>query len=153
VLKNDIVEAEALSDESGQPVRCLDPVAASGSGGRKSFVLPSAYDEVQDAAYDGNEETDADADALAGLDAGTIPAHTPAPTPVVVNGEVEWVVERITGMEYRNRRNRDGQKVKVPRYEVHWVGGDVTWEPFHVVMDCEALDMFEEQMRLEKQKP
>ena len=77
-----------------------------------------------------------------------VPAHEAeqfAPPPVLVKGEEEWVVDRITGeMEVESENEMGGFEI-VKKYEVHWKGGEVTWEALEVVQDCQALDAYEKR--------
>lgn len=65
------------------------------------------------------------------------------PAAVMVDGEEEWVVDRITGSRHTKFQTERGEWDWVTEYEVHWVGGEVTWEPREVVEDCAALDDYE----------
>lgn len=64
--------------------------------------------------------------------------------PVLVDGQQEWIIEKISSSKGVKSRNNSGGFDWVTVYKVHWVGGEVTWEPFEVVQDCSALDEFEE---------
>ena len=38
------------------------------------------------------------------------------------------------------------------KYQIMWVVGEVTWEMFEVVKDCEALDEYEKRQELKRGK-
>lgn len=66
----------------------------------------------------------------------------PGPTPVLVDGSVEWVVKMISERAFVRERGRI-----IPKWKVHWEGGEVTWEKFNVVKNCAALDVFERKRK------
>lgn len=78
--------------------------------------------------------------------------HDEIPIPVIVDGEEEWVVEKITASRVTKFQTESGEWEWETEYEVHWVGGEVTWEPLEVVQDCEALDEFERMKAARKGK-
>lgn len=67
---------------------------------------------------------------------------------VMVDGQEEWVVDRISASKQVEVLNQWGEPDWVMKYQVHWVGGDVTWETYDMICDCAALDEFE-RMRAE----
>lgn len=65
------------------------------------------------------------------------------PVPVLVDGQEEWVVDRITASKDVLVLNQWGEAEWVTKYQVQWVGGEVTWETYDMICDCAALDEFE----------
>lgn len=63
--------------------------------------------------------------------------------PVMVDGHEEWVVDKITASKLIKVKNDSGEFDWVTKYEVHWIGGEVTWETYDMVCDCAAMDEFE----------
>jgi hypothetical protein len=58
----------------------------------------------------------------------------PPSPPVEVDGDEEWIVERIV-----DSKTRYG----AVQYQVKWLGyEEPTWEPFRNIQDLEALDEF-----------
>lgn len=71
---------------------------------------------------------------------------------VLVDGEEEWVVDRITGEKEVEIETLGGGIDVVKKYQVVWVGGEVTWELHEAVQDCQALDEYEKRQDIKRGK-
>jgi hypothetical protein len=56
--------------------------------------------------------------------------YQPPPVPEVINGELEWEVSHISSTEGEGSTRM---------YQVHWVGGEITWEPEDMLTNCPEL--------------
>jgi hypothetical protein len=57
-------------------------------------------------------------------------AYKPPPVPEMIDGDMEWQVEYISSTRGEGNRRQ---------YRIHWVGGDISWEPESMLTHCPEL--------------